>query len=79
MDTAHTTPQQSGKMLSKPIVFSPGARDGKRKKLELREVFNADEDDNAAQPQRKRKLVPLGKSQLVTVYFKRNYRGITSF
>lgn len=61
MDTAHTTPQQSGKMLSKPIVFSPGARDGKRKKLELREVFNADEDDNSAQPQRKRKLVPLGK------------------
>lgn len=62
VDTAHTTPQQSGKMLSKPIVFSPGAtRDNKRKKLELREVFNADEDDNAAPQQRKRKLVPLGK------------------
>ncbi|GLV45567.1 uncharacterized protein CBL_02587 [Carabus blaptoides fortunei] len=50
-----------GKMLSKPIVFSPGARaDNKqRKKLELREVFNPDEDDNATQPARKRKLVPL--------------------
>lgn len=52
-----------GKMLSKPIVFSPGARaDNKqRKKLELREVFNPDEDDNATQPARKRKLVPLGE------------------
>lgn len=47
-------------MLTKPIVFSPGAREGKRKKLELREVFNPDEDDTATQPQRKRKLVPLG-------------------
>lgn len=59
--TTHATPQQSGKMLTKPIVFSPGARDGKRKKLELREVFNPDEDDAAAVPQRKRKLVPLGR------------------
>lgn len=46
--------------LSKPIVFSPhGQRDPKRKKPDLRDVFNPDEDDTATQV-KKRKLVPLG-------------------
>lgn len=48
--------------LSKPIVFSPQGqqRDNKRKKVDLREVFNPDEDDTNTQV-KKRKLVPLGK------------------
>lgn len=47
--------------LSKPIVFSPhGQRDTKRKKPDLREVFNPDEDDTNTQV-KKRKLIPLGK------------------
>lgn len=49
------------KMLSKPImVFSPQGshKDNKRKKLDLREVFNPDEDDTNTTA-RKRKLVPL--------------------
>lgn len=46
--------------LSKPIVFSPhGQRDAKRKKPDLREVFNPDEDDTNTQV-KKRKLIPLG-------------------
>lgn len=45
--------------LSKPIVFSPqGQRDNKRKKADLREVFNPDEDDTNTQV-KKRKLIPL--------------------
>lgn len=47
--------------LSKPITFSPqGQQRDKRKKVDLREVFNPDEDDTNTQV-KKRKLVPLGK------------------
>lgn len=48
--------------LSKPIVFSPQTqqRDAKRKKVDLREVFNPDEDDTNTLV-KKRKLVPLGQ------------------
>lgn len=56
-------------------MFSPGARESKRKKLELREVFNADEDDNATLPQKKRKLVPLGEYGT----YIRNFTGILLF
>lgn len=45
--------------LAKPITFSPSTQQPKRKKLDLREVFNPDEDDSATQV-KKRKLVPLG-------------------
>jgi RNA-binding protein 25 len=50
--------------LAKPITFSPqtGQRDPKRKKLDLREVFNPDEDDSNTQV-KKRKLVPLDYSE----------------
>lgn len=49
--------------LSKPIVFSPhGQKDPKRKKADLREVFNPDEDDTSTQV-KKRKLVPLGEKK----------------
>lgn len=50
--------------LAKPISFSPQTqgRDGKRKKLDLREVFNPDEDDSNTQV-KKRKLVPLDYSE----------------
>lgn len=53
----HTTMKMT---LAKPIVFSPHGqnRDPKRKKLDLREVFNPDEDDNTTMV-KKRKLVPL--------------------
>lgn len=53
--------------LSKPIVFSPQGqqRDNKRKKVDLREVFNPDEDDTSTQV-KKRKLVPLGGWILVS-------------
>lgn len=46
--------------LSKPIAFSPHGqqRDPKRKKTDLREIFNPDEDDTNTQV-KKRKLVPL--------------------
>ncbi|KRT79601.1 hypothetical protein AMK59_7721, partial [Oryctes borbonicus] len=53
--TAATTMKIS---LSKPIVFSPHGRDPKRKKPDLRDVFNPDEDDTTTQV-KKRKLVPL--------------------
>ncbi|XP_017770263.1 PREDICTED: RNA-binding protein 25 isoform X2 [Nicrophorus vespilloides] len=47
--------------LCKPIVFSPHGqtRDTKRKKLDLREVFNPDDDDTNTQVKKLRKLVPL--------------------
>lgn len=47
--------------LSKPITLqgSSPTRDQKRRKSDLREVFNPDEDDTAVQV-KKRKLVPLG-------------------
>lgn len=46
--------------LAKPISFSsPSGQQGKRKKVDLREVFNPDEDDSSTQV-KKRKLVPLG-------------------
>ena len=50
--------------LAKPITFSPQnqQRDPKRKKLDLREVFNPDEDDSNTQV-KKRKLVPLDYSE----------------
>lgn len=53
--------------LSKPIILqgSP-ARDQKRRKSDLREVFNPDEDDTTVQV-KKRKLVPLGKSILLII------------
>lgn len=46
--------------LSKPIVFSPHgpSKDPKRRKTDLREIFNPDEDDINVQV-KKRKLVPL--------------------
>lgn len=48
--------------LAKPISLnSPQSRDPKRKKADLREVFNPDEDDSNTQV-KKRKLVPLGKN-----------------
>ncbi len=43
----------------------------KRKKLEIRDVFNADEDETAAP--KKRKLVPLGKISLPFCWY--CYRG----
>lgn len=51
--------------LAKPITLqgSP-TRDQKRRKSDLREVFNPDEDDTAVQV-KKRKLVPLGKCSLL--------------
>lgn len=56
--------------LSKPIVFSPqGQRDNKRKKADLREVFNPDEDDTNTQV-KKRKLIPLGEGAYENVCFK---------
>ncbi|KAK9881568.1 hypothetical protein WA026_016442 [Henosepilachna vigintioctopunctata] len=50
--------------LSKPVAFSPQTqnRDPKRRKTDLREVFNPDEDDSNTQV-RKRKLVPLDYSE----------------
>lgn len=41
-------------------LHSPQQRSDKRKKADLREVFNPDEDDTATHV-KKRKLVPLGK------------------
>lgn len=50
--------------LSKPIVFSPhGQRDTKRKKPDLHEVFNPDEDDTNTLV-KKRKLIPLGNKNI---------------
>lgn len=46
--------------LSKPITLQSPTRDSKRKKVDLREVFNPDEDDSNTQV-KKRKLVPLGR------------------
>lgn len=55
--------------LSKPIVFSPqGTRDNKRKKSDLREVFNPDEDDTNTQV-KKRKLIPLGNHIRSCLFF----------
>lgn len=55
--------QCAPKMLSKPIVMMTTNNttiDVKKKKLELKEVFNADDDDdNGLMPLKKRKLVPL--------------------
>nr|CAI5851542.1 unnamed protein product [Callosobruchus analis] len=44
--------------LSKPISLHSPTRDSKRKKTDLREVFNPDEDDSSTNV-KKRKLVPL--------------------
>lgn len=46
--------------LTKPITLQSPTRDSKRKKTDLREVFNPDEDDSNTQV-KKRKLVPLGE------------------
>lgn len=54
------------KMLSKPITFSPNQNANiikdKKKKVDLKEVFNTDDDDESTiSNSKKRKLVPLGK------------------
>lgn len=51
--------------LSKPTagLHSPTQRSDKRKKADLREVFNPDEDDTTTHI-KKRKLVPLGAHRL---------------
>lgn len=55
--------------LSKPIAFSPQNQRDKRRKSDLREVFNPDEDDSNTQV-KKRKLVPLGiRLMLFTNWF----------
>lgn len=60
--------------LSKPIIFSPhGQRDPKRKKPDLRDVFNPDEDDTTTQV-KKRKLVPLG-IYLISKIMQQNTHG----
>lgn len=38
--------------------------DKKKKKLDVKEVFNNDEDEDSTMGGKKRKLVPLGKRQL---------------
>lgn len=45
---------------------SPGSARGKRKKLDVKEVFNNDEDDEDSNmgSNKKRKLVPLGKQSM---------------
>lgn len=68
-DEAPTLPTGAGVKinLSKPMAFSPQNQrgDAKRRKADLREVFNPDEDDGATQI-KKRKLVPIG---LLTIQF----------
>lgn len=52
------------KMLTKPITFSPNqnAIKDKKKKVDLKEVFNTDDDDDSnLVNSKKRKLVPLGE------------------
>lgn len=66
--------------LAKPIVFSPHGqkRDPKRKNVDLREIFNPDEDDTNTQV-KKRKLVPLGNRYLSYLVYLCIYDILTDY